>query len=130
LLVAVNGSGLVLESRRDNDSAIVVVNTTTVGVSGSAQMASLRVSPAFPNPMRMGAVVELTLPNAAQVDLTLYDVAGRKVRTLVAGPMQPGAHRVAWDGRDGNGTVVKAGVYFYEMRVDHWRAARRVVVLR
>jgi flagellar hook assembly protein FlgD len=46
------------------------------------------------------------------VRLSVLDVAGRHVRTLEAGTVAPGRHRASWDGADGSGRQVPAGIYF------------------
>jgi hypothetical protein len=63
------------------------------------------------------------------VELRVYDLAGRLVRTLVDGEQPPGLHEVAWDARGARGGRVAAGVYFYRLRVGEGTAARRLIVL-
>ena len=47
----------------------------------------------------------------------IFNTLGQRVRLLVKGSLQPGYHRVDWDGRDGNGRNVGSGLYFYRVRV-------------
>jgi len=51
------------------------------------------------------------LARPAPVQLAIHDLAGRRVRVLVAGPLGEGWHHVTWDGRDGNGRMLPAGAY-------------------
>jgi hypothetical protein len=95
----------------------------------------------YPVPVRSGdAVVELAPPlgadgrTAADFELSVYDVSGRKVETLARGSVQTdiGVLRLSWSGRDREGNRVKAGLYFVraESRSAGFRLDRRVVLTR
>src|SRR5262249_12443972 len=64
-----------------------------------------------PNPARSRVEASYALARADAVELAVYGVDGRRVRTLRAGREEPGVHRVEWDGRDGAGHPLAAGVY-------------------
>ena len=66
----------------------------------------------YPNPFNPQTTVHFALPVAGPVRLSIYDVAGRLVRTLVEAGMAAGGHEVAWDGRDASGCGVSSGSYF------------------
>ncbi len=91
---------------------------TPAGISAGAS-APARTAVMFrPNPFRAGVAIELALARPGETSLRLYDIAGRLARELVAGRLPEGSHAVRWDGRDGDGTPLPAGVYLYELRVD------------
>jgi hypothetical protein len=96
-------------------------------------IAALPTVPAFappaPNPARGTVRLALDLPADARVSLTLYDVAGRRVRMLVDGAMPAGSHAVTWDGRDDGGRVVGAGIYLARARWTGFAQERRLVRL-
>jgi hypothetical protein len=73
---------------------------------------SLRVTP---NPSRGTATLAFGLPAEAVVEAAVFDVAGRKVRTIGAGRFAAGSHSMVWDGRDAGGRVVPSGVYFVRL---------------
>ncbi|HMB68892.1 MAG TPA: SdrD B-like domain-containing protein, partial [bacterium] len=85
----------------------------TAATPSSGPAIALRTSP---NPFSGRTVVEFDLPQAGAVDLTVYDVGGRRIRSLVRGALPAGAHSVTWDARDDAGSAVAAGVYFYRLR--------------
>ncbi len=64
-----------------------------------------------PNPFTRSTVLAFDLPRAAQVRLEVFDVNGRRVRTLLSEPKSAGRHSVVWDGRDDRGSIAPAGVY-------------------
>jgi flagellar hook assembly protein FlgD len=70
------------------------------------------------------------LDRAATVNLSIYDVRGRLVRTLVDGPLSATEHRLAWDGRDGTGNPVASGVYFCRLTSRSFVGSRKLVVVR
>jgi hypothetical protein len=71
---------------------------------------------ASPNPARVPRMV-FTLPRAAEVELTVYDLFGRRVQTLASGSLEAGTHTREWDGRGAGGSLVRSGMYFYKLRV-------------
>jgi hypothetical protein len=85
---------------------------------------------AVPNPLRVGTRIAFDLPVDAEVSLEVFDVTGRRVRTLAREALPAGAHEIAWDGRDDSGHSVAVGVYLYRLRAGQFEAARRVVVIR
>jgi flagellar hook assembly protein FlgD len=64
------------------------------------------------------------------VALHVFDLQGRRLRTLLDGPVSAGEHRVRWDGRDGAGHPLPAGVYVARLD-DGWQwRTRRLVLLK
>ena len=70
---------------------------------------------AFPNPLRAGETTFLSydLPEAReQISLSVFNALGQRVRTIFYGSSSAGAHMQAWDGRDDNGELLAAGIYY------------------
>ena len=95
-------------------------------------MADARLLRPIPNPFSATTSLAYAVPGSAgqNVDVDIYDAAGRKVRSLVSAVRPAGQHTATWDGRDGGGSRVAAGVYFYRVVIGSEAASRRVVVLR
>lgn len=83
--------------------------------------------PAAPNPSSGPTRVAFDLPLEASVELSLFDAAGRRVHTLERGALPAGRHAVAWDGRDGGGRKLPAGIYYLRLDAGGFRATRRIV---
>jgi flagellar hook assembly protein FlgD len=66
----------------------------------------------------------------ADLSLKIYDVTGRKVRTLVEGNVEPGYHRIAWDGKDDGGRHVSSGIYHLRMVSAEFVSTRRITAIR
>jgi hypothetical protein len=104
-------------------------SVSTAGVGGPARRptgAPLALVVTQLQPGLPGVKLRVELPSPAAVRLQVYDVMGRRRRTLLDGALPAGATAVAWDGRDGNGAMVGYGVYF--VRFSCGRAQRAVKV--
>jgi len=77
----------------------------------------------YPNPGRGASTVSFTIGGAGEgtvpADIIIYDVAGRRVRTLMSGEFKPGVYRAVWNGLRDSGARATAGVYFVRMRVEN-----------
>jgi len=74
--------------------------------------------------------IDYTLPVDSHVTLTIYNVVGQEVQTLVKRNQKSGHHLVKWDGRDRFGNEVDAGIYVYILQAGRERLSRKLVVLR
>lgn len=74
-----------------------------------------KLYPSYPNPFNIETVVEFDVPEYSSVKLIVYDILGRKVKTLVDAELDPGRKLVKWDARNDAGEVVGSGVYFIMM---------------
>jgi subtilisin family serine protease len=100
-----------------------------VGVDDPAARRELALAPAAPNPMRDLTAIRFTLPAAADARLAIYDVVGRRIRTLHAGALAAGEHVRVWNGRTDRGTPAPAGAYFYRLESNGRSLSRKLVVL-
>ncbi|HET7226654.1 MAG TPA: FlgD immunoglobulin-like domain containing protein, partial [Candidatus Eisenbacteria bacterium] len=91
---------------------------------------SLALLGAAPNPLRAQSAIRWTQPRAAAVRVTLRDLAGRRVRSLLDGSSPAGAHAVRWDARDDAGRAVPDGIYFLELEAEGRLLRTRVAVVR
>ncbi len=70
-----------------------------------------------PNPFNPSTTIKYSLPKAGHLKLSVYNVRGQLVKTLIDGPRPAGANQtVVWDGKDNLGTAASSGIYFYEAR--------------
>jgi hypothetical protein len=87
------------------------------------------LGPPWPNPTRGQMQFDLALPTASFVRVTVLDVTGRLVTVAHEGSMEPGHHRIAWDGRGTRGTKLSGGVYYARLEVDGRTADRQSIVI-
>ena len=93
----------------DNVCARLAGSTTDASPLPAARTQLL---PNYPNPFNPSTTLMFSLGRESNVRLTIHDVAGRAVRTLVDGSRDAGEHSVLWDGKDEKGGNVATGVYF------------------
>jgi DNA-binding beta-propeller fold protein YncE len=113
-------------SRPDNPNSTPL----NVGVApgGSPAARVFAMGPIAPNPFRSDCEVRFTLPRAGQVDVRVYDLLGREVKSVANGAWrEAGPGSVRWDGRDRDGRTAPAGVYFVRVRSGVDQASRTVV---
>ena len=91
--------------------------------------APLRLA-AAPNPFNPATRIEYDLPTAASVTLAVFDVMGRRVRTLTDGFAAAGSHRAVWTGLDAAGAPVGAGVYFLKLSAGQSQRTIKLVLLK
>ncbi|MBU1101488.1 MAG: T9SS type A sorting domain-containing protein [Bacteroidetes bacterium] len=84
----------------------------------------------YPNPFNPSTVISFTLPKNSNVDLTIYNINGEVVRSLVNENMFAGTHKVTWNGDDNAGAKVSSGVYFYLLRSGDFTASRKMILLK
>lgn len=77
-----------------------------------------------------GADIVFAIPAPGRIALDVFDVGGRRVRTVADGPRDAGAHTATWDGRDASGGFVAAGVYFARLSTDAGSSTRKLVLRR
>jgi hypothetical protein len=92
--------------------------------------AGLHLGQNYPNPFNPSTRIDFSLEREGHVDLTVYDVAGRKVTTLVQASLGAGQHHAIWDGRSDSGAPVAAGRYSYVLRTAEGQTARSMVLVK
>lgn len=90
----------------------------------------LDVSGSFPNPFQERTTIQFSLSDRSPVTISVYDVLGRQVATLVDRTLAAGAHEVQWDGRSSTGQPVSSGLYLYRVEVGPYSETRRMTLVR
>ena len=103
---------------------------TPTALPADATPVVARLGQNHPNPFNPQTTLPFFLPTAARIELSLYDVAGRLVRTLFAGERPVGDQSLAWDGSDGQDRPCASGVYLARLRTPWATCERRLVLLR
>jgi parallel beta-helix repeat protein len=105
------------------------------GVSGNLSFPkTVDLSQNFPNPFNPSTTISFTIPGTTSerqpVDLIIYDIRGRRVRTLIDSDLEPGIHTITWNGRDEPGGVVSSGMYLYTLKTRKEIVTRKMMVLK
>ncbi len=102
-----------------------------VGVDNEIIMPKIvELYPAYPNPFNPITFIRYNLSQAGLVNLKIYDLMGREIRTLTAGFEYAGARSVIWDARDNNGNLVSSGVYIYRLETAGQVQSNKLILLK
>lgn len=72
----------------------------------------------YPNPFNPSTTIEFSIQNNSQVDLSIYNIKGQKIKTLTNNEFQKGSHSIIWNGDDEFGNSVGSGIYYYKLKVN------------
>jgi len=84
----------------------------------------------YPNPFNPETQIRYAIPEQVHVRMDIYNVTGKKVRTLAAGVMNAGYHSVSWDGRDGFGNAVSGGLYLCRIQAGNYQQTIRMLLMK
>ena len=82
-----------------------------------------------PNPFNPRTTLRFTLSTRQETTLAIYDVGGRRVRTLIDAELEGGPHEIVWDGTDDAGHALASGVYWSQLVTDDFRGSKKMIVL-
>ena len=108
------------------------VDVTVVGVEDpdTSPAFSYSLNQNYPNPFNPATMIRYSLAQRAHVTIYVYDVEGRRVRTLVEKTQEPGNYRVEWNGTNDRGEKLASGVYFFHYQAGGRVFSRKAVMLR
>jgi flagellar hook assembly protein FlgD len=84
----------------------------------------------YPNPFNPVTKFTFSIPKANDVLITIYDITGREITTLVSMKMTPGKYTVDWDGTNTSGNLVSSGVYFYKIVSGDFVETKKMVMVK
>ena len=108
----------------------VMIGTVGINDPVNAIPTSFALNQNYPNPFNPQTNIDFSLPKDQNVTLSVYNVLGQNVRTLINGNMQAGIHTVRWDGRNDQGVDVPSGIYFYKMYTPEFTQTNKMLMLR
>ncbi|MFA5032560.1 MAG: T9SS type A sorting domain-containing protein [bacterium] len=82
-----------------------------------------------PNPVHRGTTISYTIPQTGKVNLTIYDITGKPVRTLVNAEQKPGFNNASWDKKTDDGSSVSSGVYFYKLNIKGYNSITKTMIV-
>jgi hypothetical protein len=132
-----NGAIYVIQNNRnpfvDHPEFIAMIydSNSVAAVDDGMPTRSIRLRQNLPNPFGARTTIGFDLARRERVALRVYDVTGRRVRTLLDGnALESGSHQVEWNGRDEGGALLEAGLYFCRLDAGQAGETRRMVLAR
>jgi hypothetical protein len=84
----------------------------------------------YPNPFNPSTTIDYSIPYNGRVYLTIYNLLGQEISTLINKNMIAGIHNITWDGTDNHGRLVPSGIYFYKLELKNQIKTRKLLLLK
>ncbi|MGE5398833.1 MAG: M4 family metallopeptidase, partial [Ignavibacteriales bacterium] len=84
----------------------------------------------YPNPFNPSTTIKYSLPASTDVEIIVYDAAGRQVAELVNNAQNPGTYTVTWNGKNDKGAPVSSGIYFYRFKAGSFVQTNKMILLK
>jgi acyl-CoA thioesterase-1 len=126
-------------TKNDPDSAVVLKEIQVYGTKQSTGVAERPVQPSgtgfllaqnYPNPFNPATCFDYRIPTSGRIRITIGNVRGQTIRTLVDAVQDAGQHQAMWDGKSDLGVLVETGVYFVRMEAEGWTSIRKILFLK
>ncbi len=108
----------------------LVVGTLAISDNLQGIPTKYSLSQNYPNPFNPTTTIQYELPLRSDVQITIYDLLGRKLTTLISETQDAGYKSVKWDATNDQGQPVSAGIYFYQIRAGKFLLTKKMVLLR
>jgi len=133
-----DGDGDIVIAHEDGDTTateyvVVITRDHTVAIDldlGKTQLTSYKLQQNFPNPFNPTTNIDYVVGEAGELQLTIYDITGREIKTLYSSFQTAGDHSISWDGTDASGKLVSSGIYIYKMDINGASMSRHMTLLR
>jgi flagellar hook assembly protein FlgD len=84
----------------------------------------------YPNPFNPTTTIRFSIKEAAPTELSIFNLKGQLVKTLVNEPLPAGLHNVLWNGKDNNNRNVASGMYFYRLDSGNYNSVKKMLLLK
>ena len=108
-----------------NNTGELIINDDIIGIS---RQYTLHQN--YPNPFNPVTTLRYDLPENAMINITIYDMLGRRVKTLMDQPQDAGYRSVIWDATNDYGKPVSAGIYLYQIQAGEYISTKKMVLLK
>jgi len=118
-----NGGGDVWLIKTDSEGVVEIASTFNLP-------ATYNIHQNYPNPFNPVTTLRYDLPENGHVNITIYDMLGRKVKTLVSTTQDAGYRTVIWNSTNDYGKPVSAGIYLYQIQAGEYISTKKMVLLK
>ncbi|MFH0736230.1 MAG: choice-of-anchor A family protein [bacterium] len=115
-----------------SDGRLYKNTTPFVGVEDniSTLSYSFNLEQNYPNPFNPSTIIKYSIAEASNVKLTIYDILGREVVTLINSEARPGAYQLIWNATDKFGKKVSSGIYFYSLEAGKFNKTNKMLLMK
>lgn len=100
------------------------------GENNVAKVDGIRLYENYPEPFNSATTIQFELPSNSQVELSVYNLLGQRVRVLKDNYLNAGRHSISWDGKNGLGLDVASGIYFYKLQVGEETISKKMLLIK
>ncbi len=118
------------DGKLDALAAVQQVQATSIEADGIGVAKNYILEQNYPNPFNPETTIRYQIPERAEVQVTVYNVQGQKVATLVNGVQDQGEYQISWRGEAANGSKVASGVYFYRLSAGSFVQTRKMLLVQ
>jgi len=107
--------------------------TTNIKNDGESDLELPNISslgPNYPNPFNASTTIEYSLQSRTHVEIAIFNLLGRKIKTILYDVKPAGKYLIRWDGTDESGQPVASGIYFYQLTTDGFPGSKKMVLLK
>ena len=113
----------------DGESQIMEYPFTAVNAGNTINLIT-ELHDNFPNPFNPDTQIAFSLSKQSHVQITVYNIKGQLVRTLVDEECDADNYTVTWNGADNNSKTASSGVYFYKMKTDNFLSTKKMILMK
>ena len=84
----------------------------------------------YPNPFNPTTTISFSIPTESKVDLSIYNIKGQKIKTLLSEQFSAGQHSVMWDGKDSNDKQVSSGIFLYKLKTGDFQQTKKMMLIK
>jgi hypothetical protein len=103
---------------------------TDVEELGNQITTGLRIAQNYPNPFNSATTISYDLSKTTSVELTIFNLLGQKIRTLVNSRQPAGKYQIQWDGRDNAGRKMASGIYLYRIKAGESIQIKKMILMK
>jgi flagellar hook assembly protein FlgD len=111
--------------------------TVQIGVGVEVSIDELGITPHafalhqnYPNPFNPETTIQIDLAKKSDVSVSIYNLMGHRVATLLKGTLDQGIYNIKWNGLSDNGISLPSGMYFYEMKSPEYHSVKKLVLVK
>jgi hypothetical protein len=125
-----------IESNDPDEPVVLFPVHLFVGLTGLENLSTKQVPTRldlvqnYPNPFNPSTTIKYNLPRDMQIELSIFNLLGQKVRTLISEYHPAGYHSVVWDGKNDQGVTVGTGIYLYQLKTEKQTLVRKMIMMK
>ncbi len=130
LIYVFGGTNLLGDCVEEVEVLNFTAGTTPINMNDLRLPQHIKLFPNYPNPFNNQTLISFAVPYNSFVRLTIYDITGKKIKSLVQKNLSTGIHKIHWNGIDEQGRSVPSGIYFCQLQIGNSKQTQRLILMR